>query len=925
MSLTEDMVNNRGLQLEEQSPTLMEFDSRQQEEIQVKRSEAATQMRNSDWFNGPVDTTIESPEGGKEVQLTASDDHLPYLADIQTDYDLVQQFTDDQANGTPRPPGQYAQKYVQPNKRTVMGVDLANGTRHWNTADFNVPGVEHHVQRGIEILRESTNSAVDGPDDKTIQGLSHIAQSIQLQGGDFNDLKNAAEALQIPDSSVLLGWNAAARAQGQQEAEQYITAPVTEQEVQSLPPPPPQDIDSEDLVNEAGWMDSAKFLWNIENAAEFQGSPEELNQWALNEMSNFNWRIVGSPGVNGTSMAYYATQAALQGKEYAQALLTLIETYDRVSTDLAIIGRSLGAVATDPTTYAGLGAGKLGAQIASQVAKNRLQTFLIKASTIGATEGAAFAGGENLARQSVQVDAGAREEISGKEAAAMAATGGAVGAALGPVVAGALSPAAMKLYRKGGQRMLANARKGGGRSILTAQTGAVGDLAGFVPMAGQADRISTRFPTAVKAKENPIAENLVISIETMGADAGSFKKNTDFIKEYDNYRPSSRADTPERVAQRFKQHIVDNLLWLHDQMKPEVRETARKWYDGARRQTEVWAKEYGLEQRQVAGVIASLSPQKDWFMNMSLAERMLDIWTKEQDTVFSPEMADRGDTLFSSSGSTPAAKANRKVYEKIQGKTLSELDTDYERAMWVRTYDETYNPRHHKVIAPTGEMLGYATKQDGERKGTGWGSLGEIGKAVSMLRDGSLENVSRQVGGQHKVRNFYSNIISPMSDKGEVTIDTHAVAAALLKPLSGKGYEVDQNFGSSSVKGRPGGASSAVTGAKGTYGIYADAYREAAAQRGILPREMQSIVWEEVRTLFTDSWKNNTANLEAVNDIWKEYRNGKITQAKARDKIFALAGGVSEPEWYGRSGRSDEGVRGSTYKEELSGDGVPGG
>jgi hypothetical protein len=161
-----------------------------------------------------------------------------------------------------------------------------------------------------------------------------------------------------------------------------------------------------------------------------------------------------------------------------------------------------------------------------------------------------------------------------------------------------------------------------------------------------------------------------------------------------------------------------------------------------------------------------------------------------------------------------------------------------------------------------------------------------------------------------------------MSDKGEVTIDTHAVAAALLKPLSGKGYEVDQNFASSSLKGRAGGASSAVTGAKGTYGIYADAYRDAAAQRGILPREMQSIVWEEVRTLFGDTWKTK-ANVDAVAEVWKDYKRGKISQLKAQEKIYELAGGTSNPAWVGRSGGSNEGVRGSTYKEKLSGDGVP--
>jgi hypothetical protein len=481
----------------------------------------------------------------------------------------------------------------------------------------------------------------------------------------------------------------------------------------------------------------------------------------------------------------------------------------------------------------------------------------------------------------------------------------------------------MKMYRKGGRRLLDNARKGGSMGPLRAQTGAIGDLTNFTPLVGQADRISTRFPTAAKATEDPLQDNLSVGIESMAADGPSFAKNIAFVREYDNYRPTKKELTDHEVAERFKQHVINNLLWLHDKMKPEVRERARRWYDGARRQAEVWAGQYGLKERQVAGVIAALSPQKDWFMNMSLAERMMDIWTTMQDHAMDDAMLAKGNEKFPAGGKTAAAKANRTIYDRIKGKTLASLSTDLERAMWVRMYDEAHNPRHHKVMSPEGEMLGYATNVGGEKSGTGWGSLAEIAKGVSMLRDDSLENISRQVGGQHKVRNFYSNIVSPGSELGEVTIDTHAVAAALIKPLSGKGYEVDQNFGSSSVKGRPGGASSSITGSKGTYGIYADAYREAAAQRGLKAREMQSIVWEEVRTLFEDTFKTeeNAAKIQAV---WKQYRNGRITQEQAQEKIHEYAGGTSDPEWFGRGAGSDEGVRGSTYKEELPGDGVSG-
>ena len=82
-----------------------------------------------------------------------------------------------------------------------------------------------------------------------------------------------------------------------------------------------------------------------------------------------------------------------------------------------------------------------------------------------------------------------------------------------------------------------------------------------------------------------------------------------------------------------------------------------------------------------------------------------------------------------------------------------------------------------------------------------WGSLNEIGKAVASIdANGDVNTISVLMGERHKVRNFYNNIYSPNSLFGDVTIDTHAVAAGLLRPLSGNSLEVDHNFKNTSVK-----------------------------------------------------------------------------------------------------------------------------
>lgn len=174
------------------------------------------------------------------------------------------------------------------------------------------------------------------------------------------------------------------------------------------------------------------------------------------------------------------------------------------------------------------------------------------------------------------------------------------------------------------------------------------------------------------------------------------------------------------------------------------------------------------------------------------------------------------------------------------------------------------------------------------------GSTGAIANAVKVMDDPTnIENISRQMGKQHKVRNFYNNIASPNATGGDVTIDTHAIAADLLQPLAGSDAPVQHNFGSG-VTGAGGTANSSVTGNMGTYGIHANAYRKAAADRDILPRQMQSITWEAVRGLFNNK---SPKMKQAAADIWKSYSRGHMTQEEAQNAIYGLANGIDVPSW----------------------------
>lgn len=74
-------------------------------------------------------------------------------------------------------------------------------------------------------------------------------------------------------------------------------------------------------------------------------------------------------------------------------------------------------------------------------------------------------------------------------------------------------------------------------------------------------------------------------------------------------------------------------------------------------------------------------------------------------------------------------------------------------------------------------------------------------------------------------------------------------------------------FRSPTIKGVVGPGRSAKSGNAGTYGLFAEASHRAAAERGILPREMQW-TWEAARGLFDADWKT-PENLDAVNAIWR--------------------------------------------------------
>jgi hypothetical protein len=429
--------------------------------------------------------------------------------------------------------------------------------------------------------------------------------------------------------------------------------------------------------------------------------------------------------------------------------------------------------------------------------------------------------------------------------------------------------------------------------------------------------VSTRLPTAKKATEDPLANRLVIDLQSTKADPEAFTHNVGLVRQYPNF--VSQARTPDQQAEDFITQVKDNLLWLHDKVPEGTRQRSKLWYDGARNIADRFSSDYGVPDQAVSGVLAVLSPQKDWFMNVSLGQRVLDIATKQKGARWDSSMDEMAKVIWSKPQYAPMVDA-------IRGKTLGEITDPGLKAMWLRTYDQAKLPREHQIVSPEGDFVGVRTNANGSPTKTGWGSLNEIGKAIVILEDPTLPTISTNLGQQHKVRNFYNNIYAPQDPAGHVTIDTHAVAAGLLRPLSGNSREVLHNFGSG-VVGEGGPKNSSITGVQGTYGLYAEAYRRAAQERGLLPREMQSITWEAVRGLYPDTFKSQAKNVQSVDNVWLQYRQGKLSLEEARNEVLRIAGGINAPEWERaglRPGPAQE-VQPTANPRQLPGAGVPGG
>jgi hypothetical protein len=344
------------------------------------------------------------------------------------------------------------------------------------------------------------------------------------------------------------------------------------------------------------------------------------------------------------------------------------------------------------------------------------------------------------------------------------------------------------------------------------------------------------------------------------------------------------------IIKKAVAHYKDNLVALYNAIPESIRGISKQWYESAHGLSKKFSEQYDVSHPQAAAVIAALSPNNPWDNNVGMAQRLMERWKNDQGRVWDEKMDEKLSAIRNAKSTKPEFRAyldsiRGKSYNDLQGET--EAETAAMKGLWLRMVDQTYGSPEIPVYAPDGTIRG--------SQKIAWGPYDAVAKAVKILDDGDIETINHLMGNGHKIRNFYNNIINPRSDRGHVTIDTHAVGAAHWKPFSQKDTEVAHNFGGS-TPGVPGAGKHAGTGLQGTYPIYDEAYKQAAKEVGVSPRELQSISWEGIRSLFSGAKKTPELR-KAVGEIWAKVGEGKMKPEAARQAIIEQAGGFKRPVW----------------------------
>lgn len=335
--------------------------------------------------------------------------------------------------------------------------------------------------------------------------------------------------------------------------------------------------------------------------------------------------------------------------------------------------------------------------------------------------------------------------------------------------------------------------------------------------------------------------------------------------------------------EQLKRGIIDfykkNIMFIFNKVKstPYLEKLGYAWYMGANVIAKEMAAKYGYSLEQMAASIAALSPQNEWTNNVFTSQFLVDfVYNTNEDSVFTKEMYD---VFYKTSENYAEQRALRPYFKSLIGSKLLDLlnsENEDDKKAYISAARYSFENEIGKLTRerlPSGEL-----GTEGSGATSRFTSFTFALKLLSILKDGSVENIDNIISDDLKVRSFYNNIVDP-TGTNNVTVDTHAYAAGFMSPMGGNAKEVKFN-------GVP-------------YTFMHEAYNEIASEQNIIPCRLQSIVWEAARCLFPKASKKS--GYAYSEDVWESYGKGEITQEEAWNKIVDYAsefgGSITNPKW----------------------------
>jgi hypothetical protein len=294
---------------------------------------------------------------------------------------------------------------------------------------------------------------------------------------------------------------------------------------------------------------------------------------------------------------------------------------------------------------------------------------------------------------------------------------------------------------------------------------------------------------------------------------------TDDPSVFANLSPELQAKLLAKLQQRFPGMTQEQLQANVDkQLELALKDPTNNgmtWYKEAGDEAAKVATKDGYTYETSVGGLAAMSPQQGWGSNLSGAQYMAGVI--------------KANPLVDGSSLTPELVAEARVQLAKKGVTAG----DWNGSQHLSDLSSMEAAAYVKASAKKAG-LSYTDDMNGKTYKVTWScGLAGMDNAVRIYRGESPDEV---LNG-HKVRSFYNNILANEDSGRSITIDTHALSAAVGVKVPAQDERMD-------VLATPTNRQYSV---KGAYSLFADAYRRVADAHGLSPEQVQALVWIQWR------------------------------------------------------------------------------